>query len=62
MINILEFRFILNKKLKKQTFDEIFDEADIEFLSDFDNFICSKIGQIWLKKINGKKYVEWQST
>ena len=62
MIDTLEFRLQLNKKLKKQTLDEIFDEAELEFLSDFSDFIRSKIGQIWLKKDNGQKYLEWQRT
>ena len=54
-ITLLEKRHI-------DVIDKIFDEAEVEFLSDFASFICSKIGQIWLKKDNGQKYLEWQCT
>jgi len=61
MINELEFKVKLNKLLKNKSFTEIFDDADSQFYLDFSDFVYSKIGQIWLKKINGKKYLEWQN-
>ena len=59
MIQQLEFKQKLDSKIKKgHSFDRIFLET--AFLSDFGDFLDTKIGKVWLAGKNGEKYQSWQ--
>lgn len=60
-IELLEFQVEINNMIRKQSFDAIFEEADIEFLNNFSEFIISKVGQKWLGKSEGRRYLHWQN-
>ena len=58
IIKQLEFRYKLKKILKKNSFEELFEQGD-EFLMEFSKFKHTRIGKIWLNKPQGQAYQRW---
>lgn len=61
IIKQLEFRYELNKFLKRYSFEQLFERED-EFLVKFAVFKQTRIGQIWLRKPLGQAYLQWQGS
>jgi len=65
-IQALEFKVGLNKFLKRYlknhsrvtVWDNYF--SDLVTYQQFSVFLRTRIGQIWLKSDNGRRYLEWQ--
>jgi hypothetical protein len=59
-INHLQIRYKINSMIKHGiSFDDIL--VDEEILSNWSDFIESKIGKIWLKSEQGQKFTVWNS-
>ena len=57
-IKHMRLRLSVNTMLKKgMSFDQILTHEDV--LGEWSDFLSSKIGTIWLKSQNGKKFNEW---
>jgi len=61
LIEQLEFKYQLNKLFRRGiSLDELFRWPD--FTIEFNKFLEGRIGQIWLKKTYGQKYLKWQES
>ena len=58
VIDRLEFMVKMNERLKKETFDDLFE--DDEFIIKFGQFINSPQASKWLTKPEGMRYIMWQ--
>lgn len=63
-IAALQFKLELNKALKRwhYNFEAFFDACDPSYLAQFAEFKRSRIGQIWLTKEIGQRYLHWQES
>jgi hypothetical protein len=54
----LKFMVDMDWRIRFEKMDKIF--SNLDFVSQFQEFLHTEVGKKWLKSENGQKYIKWQ--